>query len=131
VCVEWAQARARAARWSEEVTLLVEEMRRVLHFLMWRKQWWQRQGEEREDARADVKEGLRAYAVRQGLIVGRLAGKFADEWHPLLVHRNLPTEWPEELRTGERYGSGKRREQGDEGEDGMDDTVDEVFDDMF
>jgi hypothetical protein len=30
--VEWAKAKARAARWEEEVVLLDEEMRRVIQF---------------------------------------------------------------------------------------------------
>ncbi|KAG1851559.1 hypothetical protein C8R48DRAFT_750003 [Suillus tomentosus] len=35
VRIEWCKARARAARWSEEVDLLLEEMRRVLAYLEW------------------------------------------------------------------------------------------------
>jgi hypothetical protein len=78
VCVEWAQARARAARWAEVVLLLAEEMRQVLCYMVWRKEWWQKQGKQREETRSDVKERLKAYAVRQGLIVGQLADKFAN-----------------------------------------------------
>jgi hypothetical protein len=116
VCVEWAQARARAARWAEEVMLLVEEMRRVLSYMMWRKEWWQKQGELREETRQDVKEGLKAYAMRQGLIVKQLADKFAGQWHPLLMHRKLPVEWPEDLGFREKPGSGKGKEDLGEGE---------------
>ncbi|KAG1869682.1 hypothetical protein C8R48DRAFT_746879 [Suillus tomentosus] len=36
--VEWAKARARSLRWSEEVLLLKEEMRRVRQYLDWRAQ---------------------------------------------------------------------------------------------
>lgn len=36
---EWAKSRARATRWTEEVMLLKEEMRRALAFLNWRAQW--------------------------------------------------------------------------------------------
>jgi len=39
--VEWCKARARAQRWSEEVRLLLEEMRRVLQFLNWRATFWE------------------------------------------------------------------------------------------
>jgi hypothetical protein len=131
MCVEWAQARACAARWAEEVMLLVEEMRRVLHYMMWRKEWWEKQGEQREETRPDVKEGLKAYAVRQGLIVGQLADRFADEWHSLLMHRDLPMEWPEEMKTGAKAALGKRRDQSDGREEGMDVDVDEMFDEMF
>jgi hypothetical protein len=133
VCVEWAQATARAEHWSEEVTLLVEEMRRVLHFLMWKKQWWQKQGERRQDTRSDVKEGLKAYAVRQGMVMGQLAEKFADQWNPLLGQRDLPMEWPEELRTGRKSWSGKKRDEGNEVPGGVDVDMDmeEIFDEMF
>ena len=43
--IEWCKARARAQRWSEEVRLLLEEMRRVLQFLQWKALVW--------DGRAD------------------------------------------------------------------------------
>jgi hypothetical protein len=37
---EWARARARAARWSEELQLLCEEMRRTLAYTSWKATWW-------------------------------------------------------------------------------------------
>ena len=37
---EWAKSRAQAARATEEVLLLREEMRRVLDFLGWKADWW-------------------------------------------------------------------------------------------
>ncbi|KAG2147802.1 uncharacterized protein EDB93DRAFT_1250523 [Suillus bovinus] len=40
VHIEWCKARARAARWSEEVELLAKEMQRVLAFLEWQGHWW-------------------------------------------------------------------------------------------
>lgn len=33
--IEWCKSQARARRWSEEVALLLEEMRRVTAFLDW------------------------------------------------------------------------------------------------
>jgi hypothetical protein len=39
--IEWCKARARAQRWSEEVRLLLEEMRRILEFLNWRATFWE------------------------------------------------------------------------------------------
>ena len=92
ICVEWAQSRARAARWDEEVKLLVEEMRRVLHFLRWKERWWRDQGEQRKDARSDVQEGLKAYAGKQASIMAQLARRFADEWQPVLMMRGLKME---------------------------------------
>ena len=46
---EWAKCHARAARWSEEVRLLVEEMRRVLWFAQWKVNWWGCQATLRQD----------------------------------------------------------------------------------
>jgi hypothetical protein len=94
--VEWAQSRARAARWDEEVKLLVEEMRQVLHFLKWKQRWWRDQGEQRKDARSDVLEGLRAYAEKQAGILGQLEKRFAKEWRQVLLMRGLRLEEPEE-----------------------------------
>lgn len=38
--IEWSKSRARLQRWEEEVDLVVEEMRRVLVLLDWKKGWW-------------------------------------------------------------------------------------------
>ncbi|KAJ7196053.1 hypothetical protein GGX14DRAFT_403533 [Mycena pura] len=38
--IEWARTRAKAHRWSEEVDLLEEEMRRIRAFLTWHSKWW-------------------------------------------------------------------------------------------
>ncbi|KAJ7076280.1 hypothetical protein B0H15DRAFT_1006298 [Mycena belliarum] len=43
VRIEWAKARAHAMRWTEEVDLLEEEMRRIVQFLAWRGDWWEAQ----------------------------------------------------------------------------------------
>jgi hypothetical protein len=63
--VEWAKSRARAMRWSEELRLLEEEMRRVLVFLEWDANVWTKQAEDLESRwpsidRAQL-EGLAAY----------------------------------------------------------------------
>lgn len=48
VRVEWARVRARAKRWGEEKIQLQEEMRRVIVFLEWKRQWWLDQAGRRE-----------------------------------------------------------------------------------
>jgi hypothetical protein len=127
LCVEWSKAKARAARWSEEVTLLAEEMRRVLQFLVWRKNWWLDQGQQREDARSDIKEGLMAYAAKQAAILQQMAYQFAEEWYPLVVEYGLDVEWPEEYKVGkQRVSKGKEKEIPVLGERWM-----EMDDDMF
>ncbi|KAJ6575811.1 hypothetical protein B0H10DRAFT_1837609 [Mycena sp. CBHHK59/15] len=62
--IEWARTRARAWRWTEEVDLLEEEMRRVLEFLKWRAGWWMSLVDQRPEVVEDVvlQEGFTAYA---------------------------------------------------------------------
>jgi hypothetical protein len=71
-------------RWAEEVTLLQEEMRRVLAFLEWRADWWINRGSSMAMAcsgsSAPYIEGLFAYAARQAKIQRALAGRFKEMW---------------------------------------------------
>ncbi|KIM73218.1 hypothetical protein PILCRDRAFT_15408 [Piloderma croceum F 1598] len=77
--VEWAKTHARANRWQEEVILLTEEMRRS----------------RRDDVRADIMDGLGAYAHRQVDLMHRLAESFAALWYPVLSAEGITIEWPE------------------------------------
>lgn len=72
--VEWAKSQARAARWSEQVDLVAEEMRRTLAFLEWRAGWWRCQASRRVDISEQVHHGLVAYAERQADLLKRIAG---------------------------------------------------------
>ncbi|KAL1948716.1 hypothetical protein VTO73DRAFT_10522 [Trametes versicolor] len=64
--VEWCKARARARRWSEEVDLLLEEMRRVIVYHEWeRARWSSLTGTRFGQDRPDYREGFDAYAIRQ------------------------------------------------------------------
>jgi hypothetical protein len=94
---EWAKTRARAARWSEEVVLLAEEMRRVLCFLKWKAKWWIDRQDLRTDVRPDIQEGLVAYSQKQSAILLRMATRFANQWRPTLFTRGLPVDWPSEF----------------------------------
>ncbi|KAF7307360.1 CxC2 domain-containing protein [Mycena indigotica] len=67
VRVEWSKARARRARWNEEVELIREEMKRVLRSL-------------RFAQRTKVANGLVAYALRQVELHKRIAEGFYTEW---------------------------------------------------
>ena len=78
--IEWAKSRARYLRWSEEVPLLKEEMRRVRKTLEKRVTWWR----EREDPwegldRAEA-EGVRTYAKRQAMMEQLLYECFTRLW---------------------------------------------------
>jgi hypothetical protein len=97
--VEWAKTHARANRWQEEVILLTEEMRRVVVYLDWKASWWRTQGSRRDDLRADITDGLRAYAYEQADLTHRLAESFAALWYPVLTAEGITIEWPEHYVT--------------------------------
>ena len=96
--VEWAQSIARADRWEEEVTLLQEEMRRVVQFLEWRSENWL----SKVDIRADsvlpmVQAGLSAYAKKQSALFHNLAVRFCQYWRSALISLSLPHDWATEF----------------------------------
>lgn len=88
--IEWCKARARDARWSEEVSLLIEEMRRVIEFFKWQADWWKSRGFGHVFSaigEADS-EGFFAYAERQSHLRLALMDHFKRLWSdvPSLVH---------------------------------------------
>ena len=92
--VEWAQCVARADRWEEEVTLLQEEMRRVVFFLEWRsKDWTTRVDARAGDVTPEVSLGLSAYARKQASIFLSLAVKFCQHWRLKLISLSLSHDW--------------------------------------
>ena len=92
---EWAKSKARAARWAEEVQLLVEEMRRVIAYLDWKAKWWREQGDARlGELEADIADGVSAYAAKQAHIYTSMARSFAATWYHVLLANGLPIEWP-------------------------------------
>lgn len=74
----------RKTRWTEEVLLLSEEMRRVLRYLRWQIQWW----ESQDCSLANLvpvpipglEGGKRAYARRQAHMYRALQTKFLKTW---------------------------------------------------
>ena len=92
--LEWSKARARAARWNEEVTLLREEMRRVLAYLGWKSDDWLQKG--RTTIISSLSscpyqlEGLRAYSCRQANIFADIHNHFLNIWRGL----ERPPEYP-------------------------------------
>ncbi|KAJ7215151.1 hypothetical protein C8J57DRAFT_1440578 [Mycena rebaudengoi] len=84
--IEWAKTRARSLRWSEEVQLLEEEMRRIVQYLEWQANWWTMRVGLREDKIDErQQEGDRAYALRQASLKRSLAASFAKKWEPLTL----------------------------------------------
>lgn len=84
--IEWCKARARALRWSEEVELLQEEMRRVLQFLTVQAQWWEDQGTRewppasQSESSLAALEGRMAYARQQASLRRSLHAHFTHMW---------------------------------------------------
>jgi hypothetical protein len=98
---EWAKSKARADRWSEEVLLLAEEMRRVICFLDWKASWWVMQAAARTDLPQDIKDGIIAYVSKQAHINRSLAKDFAVRWRPILLSGGFTIEWPSLYMQGE------------------------------
>lgn len=93
--VEWAKSHAHAQWWSEEVVLVIKEMRQVIQHLDWKASWWQSQGPLRSSVtQPDIISGLNTYAERQADLMINIAMSFASFWHPLLVSSQLPIDWP-------------------------------------
>lgn len=138
--VEWAKSHARAQRWSEEVVLVIEEMRRVIKYLDWKASWWRDQATLRSStARPDIISGLHAYAERQADLMVLMAKSFASSWYSILDASHLPIDWPSPyieharahptVRRAPRHvkkskrvvhGEGTDDSSGDEGEDSDD-----------
>jgi hypothetical protein len=95
--VEWAKTKARADRWQEEILLTVEEMRRTIHYLDWQSKWWFDHADLHVNASPALRQGTVAYSAKQATLLKKLALSFAEKWHPELVRRNLPRDWPSEL----------------------------------
>jgi hypothetical protein len=95
--VHWARCQARADRYEEEVTLIVEEMGRTLRYFEWKQSWWLSLQSTREQSASpptvEVCRGLRAYSSRQANLYRMLISSFATQWRKLLVSHNLGTEW--------------------------------------
>ncbi|TFK78039.1 hypothetical protein K466DRAFT_607387 [Polyporus arcularius HHB13444] len=78
--VEWCKARARASRWTEEVEVVEEEMRRTRHYLEWQSKWWRAYVPLTPQQRDDLHEGANAYAHRQASIRQKMAAYCERAW---------------------------------------------------
>jgi hypothetical protein len=88
---EYAKCKARSLRWEEEKLLLLEEMRRTLHFLKWKSEWWSSRCKHRtgEDPAHFSQSGHEAYAAQQSFQILRLAKMFAKLWEPLFKENSF------------------------------------------
>lgn len=73
--------RARVRRWTEEVELLQEEMRRVLAFLQWQSDWWKTRGGDLSHVPDDtIRAGMIAYRERQAQLRLDMRERFKSLW---------------------------------------------------
>ncbi|KAF4582629.1 hypothetical protein EYR40_002552 [Pleurotus pulmonarius] len=79
--VEWLRSRARAARWSEDLVLVFDEMNRVLRYLEWKSTSWTGLIGKRT-AEPELDEGLKAYAVKSAMLFGDMRDRFRAYWSP-------------------------------------------------
>jgi hypothetical protein len=95
--LDWARSRSRAHRWTEEIKLLVEEMRWVaLSFMNASETWLARAGTS-EQFPEDISRGLDAYAFRQANVWSSLAISCIRSWSPFLEQNGLEITWPDSL----------------------------------
>jgi hypothetical protein len=130
--VEWAKTRARKARWTGEVMILQEEMRRVLSYQKWKAAWWREHALVRNEGEAAVLSGDVGYANKQAAICEGLASKCASHWLPQLKMRGIIPGWAEEyevlLRDAESHDSPQVDDEMDEDAE-MDENLSDEFND--
>lgn len=80
-------------RWTEEVVLLREEMRRVVAYHSWHIGWWKEQATRWPDLSAPETEGMMAYAERQASLRSTMRDFCRHTWRDadLLVHLGAGT----------------------------------------
>ncbi|KAF8201853.1 hypothetical protein BJ912DRAFT_1054145 [Pholiota molesta] len=126
---EWARSRARVQRCVEEVSLLLEEMRRVLAYLDWKEQWWIDRKKFRAVSSLELNEGLVSYAKGQAAMHASLSESFIQAWRtPLGMVDETAVDEEDEANasnTAERDGLDPDDVNGD-GEDNDSDREDDT-----
>ncbi|KAJ7578105.1 hypothetical protein C8J56DRAFT_797719 [Mycena floridula] len=84
--IQWLKYRARAMRWEEEVDLILEEMRRVNVFLLWKASSWREKADNFISSSQRLQDGGKAYALRQAAMYTPMQTRnlylwrFVDDW---------------------------------------------------
>ncbi|TFK80129.1 hypothetical protein K466DRAFT_504425 [Polyporus arcularius HHB13444] len=78
--VEWCKSRARAMRWTEEVELLQEEMRRTVAYHQWAETRWFDLLDNTFPHHPDYREGANAYARRQAAMRSSMRKYCEKSW---------------------------------------------------
>jgi hypothetical protein len=87
--IQWCRSRARAMRWSEEVLLVQEEMRRVLEYMSWFSNWWTSHATVPSVSHDPyLAEGLTAYATKQADLRLSFRNHFEMLWKDVQLEVN-------------------------------------------
>lgn len=79
-------------RFAEEKELVLEEMRRVRRYLVWKSQWWLSRARSGCTGIPDaVLSGRESYARKQAHLIEQLSLKFEHKWCSVLPTLNLTT----------------------------------------
>ncbi|KIK74770.1 hypothetical protein PAXRUDRAFT_19553 [Paxillus rubicundulus Ve08.2h10] len=105
----------------EEVTLLVEEMRRILAFFEWDTKRWDLRGEDFNSQDGD-QEGFRAYAQRQAALRCALAERNRAAWKDVLAFVKRLDEDSEAIYDMDLLKTTQHSRAESEGEEDGDDT---------
>ncbi|KAJ6527489.1 hypothetical protein B0H19DRAFT_969948 [Mycena capillaripes] len=88
--IEWAKARAKSMRFSEEIDLLEEEMARTLRFMRWCARWWMGLVGLRAAVQDEAsREGHAAYARKQSTYMSGIADRFQEMWKDVAQYIEL------------------------------------------
>jgi hypothetical protein len=66
--VKWVKLLARKLRWTEEVSILQEEMHHIIAYCAWHRTWWKNCIDVHVGLSLGLQEGLQAYAICQSTI---------------------------------------------------------------
>ena len=82
-----------AERWKEEVTLLQEEMKRVITFLKWKAANWCSLIPQRKEVSQELHSGLHAYVNKEASMYDQFALKFVQLWYPIVREADIIHDW--------------------------------------
>ena len=78
--IEWLKARARAARYWENICLVYEEMRRAIATTLWIASQWDNRAKLRHGVSAELADGLAAYAYEHAALERAMATRWEKKW---------------------------------------------------
>ena len=95
--VEWCKAQERAARYEEEVQLVVEEMRQTVTYFEWLACEWERRATTPLKGGSEVdsttEAGTSAYAYKQAATYHKMVNVFVTDWYGSLKAKSLGSAW--------------------------------------